>query len=287
MKLHFRHILVTFALLQGTLAWAEPSLEQVYEATRSGRLEEAQQMMQEVLRAHPNSAKAHFTEAEVLARSGDLAGGRSELALAQKLQPGLPFAKPSAVTELKNELDHGQGACRACSRMAAVTELKNELDHGTGNVTVPAGGTGHTPWGTLWVVGGIALLLVIWLVRRQTAQGPMGMGMSPRPGGGYYNNGMGGGVPPSMGPTGGMGGGLMGSLATGAALGAGMVAGEALAHRLVDGPSEGVGSAAPNISDAQGNSDMGGRDFGINDGGSWDSGSDSDWSSNDSGSDWS
>ncbi|WP_051862062.1 tetratricopeptide repeat protein, partial [Ferrovum myxofaciens] len=184
MKLHFRHILVTFALLQGTLAWAEPSLEQVYEATRSGRLEEAQQMMQEVLRAHPNSAKAHFTEAEVLARSGNLAGGRDELALAQKLQPGLPFAKPSAVAE-----------------------LKNELDRSTGSATVPAGGTGHTPWGTLLVVGGIALLLVIWLVRRQTAQGPAGMGMMPRPGGGYYNNGMGGGVPPSMGPTGGMGGG--------------------------------------------------------------------------------
>ncbi|MBW8073024.1 MAG: hypothetical protein GJU77_04990 [Ferrovum sp.] len=264
MKLHFRHILVTFALLQGTLAWAEPSLEQVYEATRSGRLEEAQQMMQEVLRAHPNSAKAHFTEAEVLARSGNLAGGRDELALAQKLQPGLPFAKPKAVIE-----------------------LQNELDHGTGSVIVPAGETGHTPWGKLWLVGGIALLLVIWLVRRQTAQGPMGMGMSPRPGGSYYNNGMGGGVPPSMGPTGGMGGGLMGSLATGAALGAGMVAGEALAHRLVDGPSEGVGSAAPNVSDAQGNSDMGGRDFGINDGGSWDSGADSGWTSNDSGSDWS
>ena len=79
----------------------------------------------------------------------------------------------------------------------------------------------------------------------------------------------------------------MGSLATGAALGAGMVAGEALAHRLVDGPSEGVGSAAPNISDARGNSDMGGRDFGISDGGSWDSGSDSGWTSDDSGSDWS
>jgi hypothetical protein len=266
MKSHFRHILVAFALLQGTLAWAEPSLEQVYEATRSGQLEAAQQMMQEVLRAHPNSAKAHFAEAEVLARSGNLAGGRNELALAEKLQPGLPFAKPSAVAE-----------------------LKNELDRGAGSVAVPAGGTSHTPWGTLLVVGGIALLLVIWLVRRQTAQGPAGMGMMPRPpGGGYYNNGMGGGVSPSMGPTGGMGGGgLMGSLATGAALGAGMVAGEALAHRLVDGPNEGAGVADPNVSDARGNSDMGGNDFGISDGGSWDSGSDSGWSSNDSGSDWS
>ncbi|VAY88642.1 conserved hypothetical protein [mine drainage metagenome] len=56
---------------------------------------------------------------------------------------------------------------------------------------------------------------------------------------------------------------------------------------MVDGPSEGTGSADPYASGAGGNSDMGGRDFGVSDGGSWDSGSDSGWTSNDSGSDWS
>jgi hypothetical protein len=76
---------------------------------------------------------------------------------------------------------------------------------------------------------------------------------------------------------GGGGSGLMGTLATGAALGAGMVAGEALAHRLVDGPERGTMDRPQGV---MGNSDMGGQDFGVSDSGSWDSGG------GDSGSDW-
>lgn len=263
MKMKMGQILMLGALLQAGLAWAEPTLDQVYQATRSGQLSEAQSMMQEVLRAHPNSAKAHFVEAEVLARSGDLTGGRSELALAQKLQPGLPFAAPSSVSQLQAELNH------------------------SGNVGPQRESSpGHTPWGTLLVVGGLALLLVVWLVRRQSAQSQMmAGGMGPRPMGGYYNNGM-GGMPPGA-PMGGGGGGLMSSLATGAALGAGMVAGEALAHRLVDGPEGGQSSQSGFVPENQGNGAMGGQDFGVNDAGSWDSGGGSDWSSGDSGGgDW-
>ena len=263
MKTKIVKFLVLGAVLQGSLAWAEPTLDQVYEATRSGRLSDAQAMMDEVLRAHPNSAKAHFVEAEVLARSGDQTGGRSELALAEKLQPGLPFASPTSLRQLQAELNHPT----------------RTLAEGSIHESVP----GHTPWGTLLMVGGLALLLVVWLVRRQSAQSQVMSGMmGPRPmGGGYYNNGV-GGIPPGA-PMGG-GGGIMSSLATGAALGAGMVAGEALAHRLVDGPEGGGQTVIP--SDDLGNSGMGGTDFGISDNGSWDSGGGADWSSGDSGGDW-
>ncbi len=261
MKMTWKSLVV--GLLMLPVAWAhaaEPTLDQVYEATRSGKLEEAQQMMQVVLRDHPNSAKAHFVEAEVLARSGDLAGGRNELVLARKLQPGLSFATPTAVSALEAELNRSA----------------------TAEGRVPA--QQHTSWGGLLVIGGLALLLVMWLVRRRSAQSQLMPGMGPRPMGGYYNNGMGGGMPPGGAPMGG-GGGLMSSLATGAALGAGMVAGEALAHRLVDGPEGGV--AAPGMLDNSANGDMGGRDFGVSDGGNWDSGGDSGWNSGDTGGgDW-
>ena len=53
-----------------TLAQAEPTLTQVYDTAQAGRLEEAQVMMQQVLVAHPGSAKAHFVQAELSARQG-------------------------------------------------------------------------------------------------------------------------------------------------------------------------------------------------------------------------
>lgn len=249
-----------------TWVWAEPTLDQVYSAAHSGHLAQAQSMMQEVLAAHPNSAKAHFVDAEVLARSGDLGAARNELALAEKLDPPLSFANPTAVQALRNQLS---------GRMMAPQESPG------------AGPAGSTPWGAILLVGGAALLLVVWLVRRQ-AQQPVVYSGGPSQPGGYYSQG---GVP--MGPTGpltpmgggGGGSGILGTLATGAALGAGMVAGEALAHRLVDGPERGPvesGSAAPA---ANFNSDMGGQDFGVSDG-SWDSGGGDSWSDSGGGSDW-
>lgn len=53
-------------------------------------------MMDKVLRDHPGSAKAHFVEAELLAKQDRLANAASELTTAERLAPGLPFANPQA-----------------------------------------------------------------------------------------------------------------------------------------------------------------------------------------------
>ncbi len=253
-----------------TLVWAEPTLDQVYSAAHNGHLEQARSMMQEVLAAHPNSAKAHFVDAEVLARGGDLSAARNELALAEKLDPPLSFANPAAVQSLRAQL--------------------------SGRVVPPSGagrgesaGASGAPWGMILLVAGAALLLVIWMVRRQ-AQQPVVYSANPNHPGGYYpQSGVPMGPAGPMSPMGGGGGGsgILGTLATGAALGAGMVAGEALAHRLVDGPERGpveTGSATPA---ANFNPDMGGQDFGVADAGSWDSGGGDSWSDSGGGSDWS
>lgn len=263
-----RLLLLLAVLLIGIQSpvWAEPTMDQVYNAARNGQLDEARSMMQEVLRAHPNSAKAHFVDAEVLARSGDLNAARNELAMAEKLQPGLPFANPSAVQELQQELS---------GRAVPANEAARR---------------GGLSWGWVLVLGGIGLLFVIWMVRRQ-AQRPVVYTQMPPSGGGYYPpGGVPGGQP--MAPMGGGGGsGILGTLATGAALGAGMVAGEALAHRLVDGGGQPASSGDyvdPSMGGGPGvNSDMGGQDFGVSDSGSWgDSSGSWDSSGGDSGSDW-
>ncbi len=266
----FWSTLLLSTILSGfaTLVWAEPTLDQVYSAAHSGNLAQARSMMQEVLAAHPNSAKAHYVDAEVLARSGDVPAARNELALAEKLDPALGFANPAAVQALRNQLSGRAGSIQGA------TGVEN--------------GGSSAPWGMIFLVGGAALLLVIWIVRRQ-AQQPVVYSANPNHPGGYYPQpgGMPMGPNGPIGPMGGAGGGsgILGTLATGAALGAGMVAGEALAHRLVDGPERGPVDAGNAVPGANPNSDMGGQDFGVSDG-SWDTGGGDSWGDSGGGSDW-
>ncbi|MDE2260807.1 MAG: tetratricopeptide repeat protein [Betaproteobacteria bacterium] len=253
MKFWLRLCFALWIIGQATLAAAEPTMDQVYAATRSGHIAEARKMMQEVVSLHPNSAKAHYVNAEVLAQSGDIAAARNELAMAEKLEPGLPFANPNSVQQLRQELAGRPGA----TPVGAVEP-----------------GSGGISWGWIIGLGGLALFFVILMVRRQSRQNPTMQYAQPPAG--YYPPGSAPMGQP-MAPMGGGGSGLMGTLATGAALGAGMVAGEALAHRLVEGPDH-AASARPQ--EPMGNGDMGGQDFGVSDSGSWDSGG------GDSGSDW-
>src|ERR1700716_3800125 len=90
-------LVLAMACAAPVLADTDPTLHQVYEAAQTGHMDQAQQMMNQVLRDHPTSARAHFVEAELSARSGNFPKAREELARAQQLDPGLSFAKPQAV----------------------------------------------------------------------------------------------------------------------------------------------------------------------------------------------
>jgi hypothetical protein len=61
-------------------------------------------MIQQVLIGHANSAKAHYVQAEIAARQGHLPRAREALATAEKLAPGLPFAKAESVQALRTQL---------------------------------------------------------------------------------------------------------------------------------------------------------------------------------------
>ena len=199
------------ALLASSAAWAaDPSVDQIYQAAKAGNYTQAQSMMDQVLRDHPNSAKAHFIQAELFAKEGKLNAARGEFQKAQQIDPALSFAKPAAVQELKSALSGGNARA--------------------GGHPVQANGGVHVPWGAL--LGGLAVLLVILMIIRARSQrvivepgaaagwrpaGPAGPGGPVMPGGGY---GPGYGAPPAAG---GMGSGILGGLATGAAVGAGRV----------------------------------------------------------------
>lgn len=278
-------LLLAFAFLAagalGSTAYAanDPTLHEVYQAAESGRLNEAQAMMDKVLRDHPNSGKAHFVEAELMVKQGRIAAAQGELATAERLAPGLPFAKPEAVQSLKTRLANHAQTPAAQYVQPAQTQTASGF-----------------PWGML-LIGGALIAAVIFFVRSLSNRNnvtvvPAGYGAA---GGTYGGGGFGpgpvmqpggGGMGAPMG--GGMGSGILGSLATGAAVGAGVVAGEALMHRVLDGghhDSNAIPNPAPTYVDRPDTSsyDMGGNDFGVSDGGSWDDSG----SSGGGGDDWS
>ncbi len=258
----------------GVLAADSPTLHQVYQAAQAGKLDEAQGMMKKVIQEHPNSGKAHYVEAEILAKQGKRSDAERELNIAQRLEPGLPFAKPQSVQELK-------------SRLATIQPTQSVVEGMGGAPTDPPR---KFPWNLL-LLGIGAIALVIFLVRAMTGRNkgpttgyPVG---TPGPTG---QPAVGGGVTPMAPAGGGLGSSLVSGLATGAAVGAGMVAGEALAHHFMDGNKAAAHPAVPppeRWGASSDNDNMGGADFGVADNSSWDDNSSVANSTDLGGDDWS
>ncbi len=253
-----------------------PTVHEVYAVANAGHFAQAEQMMQTVLQQHPDSAKAHYIDAEILSRDGKLNLARSELARAEQLDPALSFAKPAAVHALEASLAASDATSSGVS-----------TSHRTG-----------FPWG-LMLMGIAGIFLVFAVIRLFSARNtnviqgnpyqpngmmnnPYGTGPTSPMGGGAMGGGMGGGM---MG--GGAGSGIMSGLVTGAAVGAGMVAGEELAHHFLDGDHNAVPAGNDDNWGSSVNNDMGGSDFGVNDAGSWDDGSSAGGSDFGGGDDWS
>jgi uncharacterized protein len=269
----------------------DPKPSQIYAEAKAGHVDDALSQMQQVLKNHPNSGEAHYVEAELLAKAGRYGEARTELAKAEQLKPGLPFANAHAVSELKQQLSSSGTTASTVTRTEVVQQPAR---HGF-------------PWGMVIVVALIGFLVLTFLRRRSAASqaypaapvnpgygapygnngpqgGPWGGGY---PGGGYGGQGYGApgyGAPP---PQQGMGGGIMSSLAGGAAAGAGFAAGEAVIDRMFgDHDRERIVEREVPVQDRDDdrrdyNQDMGGNDFGLSDSGSWDdgssSGNDDDW----------
>lgn len=82
-----------------------PTLREVNQAARDGDLAKARAMIDQVLQRNPNSARAHFVKAQLALRDKDVATARAELQAAEKLAPGLPFARERQVTRLRTRLE--------------------------------------------------------------------------------------------------------------------------------------------------------------------------------------
>jgi hypothetical protein len=267
------------------MAQAEPSMSEVYAAAQAGQMDKAQAMIQQVLVSHPNSAKAHYVRAELFAREGKARLAQESLQEAERLSPGLHFAKPESVSALKAQI--GQLSAQANTARPAPTQAAVSQPAQSNNI--------------MWLVlAGGAVLLVIWAVRSRQQAASAATYPAPypaaTPSGNVLNGPQSFGQPASAGyphpsPEPGMGSRIMGGVATGLAVGAGVMAAEAIGRRLMDhddssghghGASPGVGTSGGDyIPMNNTNADMGGSNFGVTDGGGWDDGGDagggSDW----------
>src|SRR5471032_3140552 len=254
-------------------AGADPTMHEVYLAAEAGKFTEAQAMMDQVLRDHPNSGKAHFVEAELLAKQGKIAAAEAELNTADKLAPGLPGEKASAVANLRQLIASYHATPVQQSRPVAYARPPVVYQQ-------PAPSHGSGLGGILILVLLLGVFIVVvsrFMARRNapTSYGPAAMG------GGYGPGPVPGGYPGQMGA--GYGQPMQGG---------GIVAGEALIHHFTDGDRDrGNGNYQPQYEpppvrdDRLANDDMGGTDFGSNDSSSWDDnsggggggGGDSDW----------
>jgi predicted aspartyl protease len=120
---------------------AEPTMKQIYEAATTGHLDKAQQMITKVLANHPESAKAHYVQAEVYAKEGKKSFARAELLEAERLNPGLTKFSEQSVRELKAQL----GVLDSTSSRTSVKPLvKDQLIARFGENRIPLTTMGGT-----------------------------------------------------------------------------------------------------------------------------------------------
>ena len=193
------------------MAQAEPTIKQIYDTASSGKLDQAQTMMQQVIAAHPKSGKAHYVQAELFARQGELVKGREALLVAEQLAPGLAFAKPDAVQALRTQLTSKPSALPGMSaaggnEVPANKSVSRGFNNGNGYSNagngagqsaagMPAAPAASFSWPLVLLLGGAAVAGAVFFMRKKSP--PPATGFTQ---GNGYNN-----------PAGGMGGSNIGS----------------------------------------------------------------------------
>ena len=199
--------------LAASSAFALPTLEDVEHAVHRGDYSSAESMTREVVAARPNSAKAHYILAEILAHEGKVAEARMQAASARQLDPQIQFTAPDKFRQFEAQL--GVRSPNATTAAPARDSTARKTADSDGGVSMT--------WVIVLLVGAG---LVFFMLRRRPST-PPGYGNSyPAPNGmpgapGTY----GGPGYPGYGPVPPAGSGMGGRVAAGlGGVAAGMVA---------------------------------------------------------------
>jgi hypothetical protein len=271
-----RFLLMCMALLSALwmgAAHALPNVDEVQSAVQRGDYVGAEKMMREVVAAKPDSPRAHYVLAEILAHQRQFNEASEHVRRARALDPAIKFTDSAKFTAFEQLLQREQaGAARSSVTTPAVVNAPPPMR----NASVERSSGGGVPvW--LLIVGVVIFIWVAvsWMRRRTAMQSQPAMAGGYGMGGGYGPQGYGPGVPPTSG-----GPGLMGvGLAAAGGVAAGMLA-EKLLHGHDDQRAvprdQDVGGLIPGSFDNGGyNSaadDLTRRDIDFGSGDGWDAG---------------
>ncbi len=223
-----RLLLMCLALLStlwlGT-AHALPTVDQVQAATQRGDYAGAEKMMREVVAAKPDSARAHYVLAELLAHQRQFKEAAEHTRRARALDPALKFTDAARFTAFEQLLQREQVAEARPTAPTALEPVAPPQAAAPVERTERAGSFGGVP---IWLLVAGVILFICLAMRfmrgrtSQPVQPAYGGGFSPGP-----NMGYGGGMPQA--PSNGRG--LMG---VGLGVAGGVAAGM-LAERLLHG----------------------------------------------------
>lgn len=258
-----------------TCAWALPSAQDVETAVQQGHYTQAETMMGEVVAAKPDSAKAHYVYAEMLAHNGNFTKATAEAARARQLDPTVKFTTPEKFQAFEQLLQREQ-APQTRARPAPSAFQPAQVQAAPSNSGIPS-------W--VWMAGLAVVAFFLWRGfsrSRAVAPGAVG-GSSAMTAGtgaaGPYNAGPAAGTAsPGIAQT--AGSGMLGTgMAVAGGVAGGMLLGEMLHHRQGAGSSPldrvmPTGLDAPETNVAANELENRPVDFG--NGGDWDAGGSAD-----------
>ncbi|OIQ69301.1 hypothetical protein GALL_490990 [mine drainage metagenome] len=208
---------VTLAALFAAMASAaQPTPHDIQAAIQSGHFAQADRAIAQVLAAHPDSAKAHYADAQLLADEGKWPLAQAELNRAEHLDSAMGFVRPDVLTAFTRQVqEHTQGAA------------------------APSASPGFLLGAMAFVLIFVYLVAEMFRARtRPIVMPPAGMPPGATPMGTTIDPPEGPAAPPAGGS------GLLGALGTGLAAGAGFAAGEALVDKLLESGHKAMDSSS-------------------------------------------
>jgi hypothetical protein len=227
-----RFLLLCMALLSGLwlgTAHALPTVDEVQAAAKRGDYPAAEKMMREVVAARPDSARAQYVLAEILAHQRQFDEAAEHAHRARALDPAIKFADPAKFTSFEQLLQREQAGAAKSTAVPAVVNAPPPQTRAA-PVERSDNGGGVPVW---LLIGGAILFIWVamrWMRSRTAVQN------QPAMAGGYggYQPGGYGGMPQQ--PTSG-GPGMLGvGLGAAGGFAAGMLA-EKMLHGDHDGRS--------------------------------------------------
>ena len=158
-------VAASFAVLTVS-AFALPTIDAVQAEIGRGNYAHAEEMMREVVAAKPDSARARYVYAEILAHDKRFALAAEEAAQAKRIDPSLSFTQPEKFNAFAQLLGREQAAG---NRVATVNRGDAPVMREQQALAPPAGGVP----GWLWGLGAGALALIAWRAFGARSQAPM------------------------------------------------------------------------------------------------------------------